>query len=89
MQEAEQLQHMPSALLCKLINFGCKVCMKSCTVTGKRQDAKGPHVQGMALRAGCVAAQGLLPALVTCHALHLVVDAVAIWVVPVLEQLPV
>ena len=79
MQEAEHLQHMPSALVCKqLINFGCKVCMKLCMATGKRQDGRGPHVQGLAFGAGCVAAQGLLAALVARHALHLVVDAVAI-----------
>ena len=45
-------------------------------------------MQGVALGAGSVSAQGLLPALVACHALHLVVDAVAAAVVPVLEKLP-
>ena len=47
-----------------------------------------PHMQGVALRAGSVPAQGLLPALVACHALHLIIDAVAAAVVPVFEKLP-
>ena len=45
-------------------------------------------MQGVALEAGGVAAQSLLPALVACHALHLVVDAVAVAIIPVLEKLP-
>lgn len=45
-------------------------------------------MQGLALGTGSVTAQSLLPALVARHALHLVIDAVAVAVIAVLEQLP-
>ncbi len=45
-------------------------------------------MQGVALGAGGVAAQCLLPALVARHALYLVIDAVAIAVIPILKKLP-
>lgn len=51
--------------------------------------AREAYVQGFALGTGSVTAQSFLPALVACHALHLVIDAVAIAVIAVLEQLPV
>ena len=52
------------------------------------QMSRAPHVQGVALGARGVAAQGLLPALVARHALHLVVDAVATAVIPISKKLP-
>ena len=45
-------------------------------------------MQRLALGAGGVAAQGLLAALVARHAVHLVIDAVAVRAIAVLEQLP-